>query len=180
MRSHLGDLHSRPFFPYGCITPYRPQVRTPKSRHPCSNGGTHTHTRHQHQGGYNMLPDPIPQAARLCLCQIHHNQSNYVRLNQLIKVASRVYNEGFSFIQAKLAPLDYSRIWFETETTPNSPSLHWRGWWAVYFWLPLQFNAMVANFSLNHFYPSLFFAFLHHLWEKNVCAVKSILPSFII
>ena len=49
-------------------------------------------------GGYSTLPDLIPQAARQCLCQIHHNQSNYVRLNQLIKVASQIYNEGFSFI----------------------------------------------------------------------------------
>lgn len=49
-------------------------------------------------GGYSMLTDLIPQAARHCLCQIHHNRLNYVRLNQLIKVASQVYNEGFSFI----------------------------------------------------------------------------------
>jgi len=61
-------------------------------------------------GGYSTLPDLIPQAVRQCLCQIHHHQSNYVRLNQLIKVASQVYNEGFFFVQAKLAPLDYTRI----------------------------------------------------------------------
>lgn len=64
---------------------------------------------------------PPHSTAQQRLCQSHHNQLNYVRLKQLIKEASPIYNEGFSFIWAKLAPLDYTPIWFEIETMPDSP-----------------------------------------------------------
>lgn len=73
------------------------------SRRPRSNCGARTHTRRRHPGARGDAAGGGTARCQLWsprqrLCQIRHNRSNYVRLNQLIKVASQIYNEGFSFI----------------------------------------------------------------------------------
>lgn len=147
--------------------------------------GTHPHTTsapgaHRFCWEQQHTADLIPHTAQQRLCQSHRNRLNYVRLNQLIKVASQIYNEGFFFIWAKLALLDYTPIWFETETMPSSPictgvadeEFSFGSYCNLILWQQISFKIIFTSLPL--------FSIPASSMGKIVCTLKPTLPFFII